>query len=196
MQKQGLEDYGIDSYGPGGTHINTDVEFHVKTEFLSDMDYETFWGLRTTLSQGGVEIVMQADCTEYLGSLNVPMAEGMGIVFSSWDNTDGSEQFELNQSQSEASTCDASSVSIQNFRVMSAGSSDEPKSKFLPFNMYSDQAAVDTMYVKGLDGHCLSTENTKVILGENNRSWIHEYESDESVAAAYKHDYIASSLFV
>jgi hypothetical protein len=92
MQKQGLEDYGIDSYGPGGTHINTDNEFHVKTEFLSDSYQETFWGLRTTLSQASKpDIVMQADCREYLVGLNVPIADGMGIVFSSWDNRDGTE---------------------------------------------------------------------------------------------------------
>jgi len=84
MQDEAMQVHGSNAYGPGGKKIDTDVRFHVKTEFVSTSDYESFWKLRTTLSQNGVDIVMEKDCGDYLVGLNNPIAEGMSIVFSSW----------------------------------------------------------------------------------------------------------------
>jgi len=50
MQEQGWRDYGDYAYMPGGSLIDTNYEFHVKTQFLTKDEYNTFWGLRTTLS--------------------------------------------------------------------------------------------------------------------------------------------------
>ena len=68
--------------------IKTNMPFDVKTEFISTSNYLDFWKLRTRISQGGQEIVMEAPCQDYLKSLNGDIEGGMGFVISSWDNTD------------------------------------------------------------------------------------------------------------
>lgn len=95
MQQQGIEDYGVDAYGPGGRLIDTNNKFHVINEFVSTQSYYTFWKLKTTLKQQGNEIVLENDCRDYLSGLNEVIEGDMGIVFSSWDNTNGIESFEL-----------------------------------------------------------------------------------------------------
>lgn len=95
MQKQGAEKYGAEAYGPSGTIINTQFEFNVFNEFVSTDDYETFWKLRTTLTQDNNEIMMEADCRDYLSGLNDSIEGDMSFIFANWDNTSGSEQFEL-----------------------------------------------------------------------------------------------------
>ena len=39
MRKEGAEKYGEGAYGPGGSRVNTDYPFTVKTEFVSTRDY-------------------------------------------------------------------------------------------------------------------------------------------------------------
>jgi len=52
------------------------------------------------------------------------------------------------------------------------------------------------MYVKGIDYHELSVDSDKVMLGDNNRSWIHRFDPTEPVPQAYFHDYVAGTLSV
>jgi hypothetical protein len=142
MQKQGVRDYGEDAYGPNGSFIDTNAKFHVKNEFVSTTDYQTFWKLRTILSQNGSEIVMEADCRDYLTPLSDPMGGyGMGFVLSSWDNTSVGEDFELDWGQSKQENCDAASNIISNFSVKVNGSTecmpDDPDGcAWLTWNVY------------------------------------------------------------
>jgi hypothetical protein len=66
------------------------MPFTVKTEFISTTDYFSLWKLRTRLIQGPNEIVMEADCQDYLDAFSADIEGGMGFVLSSWDNTDNS----------------------------------------------------------------------------------------------------------
>lgn len=53
------------------------------------------------------------------------------------------------------------------------------------------------MYVKGIDNHELWVEENQVVLGENNRSWIHQMNSATSEQPSpYLHDYVAGTLAV
>jgi len=53
MEVDGQAKYGMNAYGPGGSKIDTNFPFTVKTEILSTGDYSSLWGLKTTLSQSG-----------------------------------------------------------------------------------------------------------------------------------------------
>lgn len=66
MKVQGKEKYGDDAYGPGGDMIDTDMKFNVKMEFISTANYYDLWKLRTRITQGNEEIMLEADCGEYL----------------------------------------------------------------------------------------------------------------------------------
>lgn len=70
MRNQGAAVYGSGAYGPGGSMIDTDFPFHVKNEFISTPDYQKLWKLRTRITQGSDEIVMEADCRDSLVGLN------------------------------------------------------------------------------------------------------------------------------
>lgn len=89
MRDEGIAEYGSSAYGPGGSLINTYAVFHVKTEFLSTLDYQTLWGLRTTISQNGNTITMQKDCRGYIDDLNFDIEGHMSLVFTQWSNEDG-----------------------------------------------------------------------------------------------------------
>lgn len=90
MNVQGVEKYGPDAYGPGGSMVNTSLPFNVKTEFISTSDYQELWALRSTMSQDGNEIVLESSCPEYLASMSAAIEGGMGFVLSAWDNTSDS----------------------------------------------------------------------------------------------------------
>ena len=90
MLKQGERTYGKNAYGPNGTIIKTTDKFTVKTEFISDEDYVDLWRMRTRITQGNNEIVMEAGCIDYLKNLSENIEGEMGFVISSWDNTDSS----------------------------------------------------------------------------------------------------------
>ena len=66
MKVQGKQKYGDYAYGPNGEMINTDQAFNVKTEFVSTANYADLWMLRTRISQNGREMVLEADCRDYL----------------------------------------------------------------------------------------------------------------------------------
>merc|ERR1719469_210292 len=65
------------------------------TQTTNSMLSTSLSALKTTLKQQGNEIVLENDCRDYLSGLNEVIEGDMGIVFSSWDNTNGIESFEL-----------------------------------------------------------------------------------------------------
>ena len=126
MKIDGVEKYGADAYGPDGTLINTRQAFSVKTEFVSDAAYVKLWKLRTTLMQGSNEIMMEADCgDEYFNALTNAIEGDMGLVFSSWDNSAGLEDFDIDGTCSVVGSCDSARTIINNFNVNRYGSNED-----------------------------------------------------------------------
>lgn len=117
----------------------------------------------------------------------------MSIVFSSWDNRDGGEDFELEKGQSKANTCSNAYNLIENFTVNKYGSIEDPKDDTDPnpnpdpnpdpnpepeptpgavveqFWAYTDYYSANgedwPMYVAGLEDMKLEAEGDAVTLG-------------------------------
>ena len=87
MKEDGINNYDQFAYGPNGTLIDTNFEFTVKTEFISDENYTAAFKVRTTLSQGTGELTMQADCANELADLYGALDGTMGLVLSHWDDS-------------------------------------------------------------------------------------------------------------
>ena len=94
MNTDGINKYGKGAYGINGSLIDTTEQFDVMTEFISDTKEEKFWKIRTLLTQGTSstdqkQIVMEADCSEYLESMSDRLnGDDMAFVFSTWESTD------------------------------------------------------------------------------------------------------------
>lgn len=139
MQNQGIEKYGEGAYGPGGSLVDTNSKFNVKNEFVSTTDQSEFWKMRTTLTQGSGEVVLESECPEYLRALNYGIDGGMGIVFANWNNEAGSEDFELDYGQS-AGGCENASTTISNFEVRTSGSTEDKPDDGSPKRVIGDVA--------------------------------------------------------
>jgi len=52
------------------------------------------------------------------------------------------------------------------------------------------------MYVKGLEGQCLTTEDALIKMGQNNRAWVMDSETtgDGSLYLAYYHNYLGGTM--
>ena len=154
MKIDGVAKYGANAYGPSGSLINTNNGFNVKTEFVSDAAYVTLWKLRTTLTQGGNELMMEADCgDDYLNDLTNTIEGEMGFIFSSWDNSAGVADFE--PTCSAAANCDSAKTVVSNFSVSQWGSNedrvDEPVDPVDPIDPVDpvDPPVVDPVLVEG-----------------------------------------------
>ena len=64
IKEDGVAKYGKGAYGVNGSIINTNADFDVKTEFISDPDYISVFKLRTTLTQKTRTMMMEAECDE------------------------------------------------------------------------------------------------------------------------------------
>jgi hypothetical protein len=72
------------AYGPGGSEIDTEQPFHVKTEFHEDNG--VFIGYSQTLTQGVRSIVMASgDCRQYLQHMSSDVTQ-MVFVMSHWES--------------------------------------------------------------------------------------------------------------
>ena len=141
MKMDGVEKYGEGAYGPGGSLIDSTQRFNVWTEFVADADYTSLWKLRTTVSQDGNEIVMEADCGDYLKSFDNIIEGEMGFVFSSWDNSAGKEDFECEGMCPEPSaTCDGAVNTINNFKVFQWNSNENREGDDEPERIIGDVA--------------------------------------------------------
>ena len=128
MRKQGAEKYGADAFGKNGTMVDTRSWFQVQTDFVTENDYSEVWKVRTTIRQGEEtnDIVMEAECKEYLEPLNGDLYGQMAIVFSNWDNTDGRSDFEQDAGQV-TSGCDDAKWSVYGLEVWTYGQTEEQK---------------------------------------------------------------------
>lgn len=91
MNKEGKAKYGDHAYGPNGDKIDTNRAFKVKTEFVTTENYADLWMLRTTLSQDASQLASITICEGYLDAFDWDLTVGMALVFSSWDNRDGTD---------------------------------------------------------------------------------------------------------
>lgn len=172
VRENGKATYGADAFGPGGTMVDTTLPFHVKNEFVSTTDYQTLWKLRTRISQGGSEMVMEADCRDYLQGLSINIEGGMGIAIANYANLDFSEDFEDDFGQTPEPDCDTAISMIANLQVHQMYYTEdmpdpepptpEPPAPepaaFEQFIGYTDYyGGYIWMYVKGLDGRSLTT---------------------------------------
>ena len=219
MKVDGVDKYGGDAYGPGGLLIDTDAKFNIKTEFISDRSYVELWGLRTRITQGDNEMVLEADCSGYLEALSNNIEGGMGLAFSSWDNRDYERaDFECEGMCPEpAPTCNNAMNQISNIRVEQWGYNEdrpdpnpEPNpdptpdptpdpepvpADFQPFIGDTDYWGADyEFYVKGLDGRRLSTSGREITMGDNNRAFVVDYPYDDRVYWSYWHNYLGGTV--
>ena len=179
MKTDGIAKYGAGAYGPGGSLINTNNGFMVKTEFVSDADYVTLWALRTTLTQGGNEIMMEADCgDDYLNALTNTIEGEMGFIFSSWDNSAGTADFETTCSA--AANCDSARTVVSNFAVTSYYSNeDRPVEPVDPVNPVDPVDPVDVLVEGGV------ADNVSMC-AEGCTSCIETWMSDAPETISYK----------
>jgi len=217
MQHEAIQSSHHDCYGPGGSKIDTNKQFHVKNEYVSTTDYANFWKLRTIISQEDRQIVMEKDCREYLVGLQAPISGEMSIVFSSWDNLNGGEDFEIDNGQSKATTCGDSVHVIQNFTVNTMSSTEDPKddtdpnpnpnpdpspepepqpeSVLVEFDAYTDYYGGDwKMFATGLKDMKLEGSGDMVTMGYNNRAWVLDYPNETTTYWSYWHDYLGGTF--
>jgi len=88
MLQEGAEKYGIDSYGLGGSIIDTNYPFRVESQLLSTNSYQELYGVKTVLSQNGRTMELQTDCWDYVSPLSQMIEAGAHIRFSMFENTD------------------------------------------------------------------------------------------------------------
>ena len=224
MREQGKEEYGEDAYGPGGSIIDTNEKFTVKTEFISTANYIDLWMLRTRIYQGSNEIVLEADCRDYLNELNQDIEGNMSYVFSAWDNRDGSgADFECDGACPEpAASCDGALSAISDIKFYQWGynwdptdeddqsdddsdeddeseeeseeSEDEEPVDFEEFTGSIDEYGDWQFHVKGLQGSKLETDGDTIFMYENNKAFVLDYPFDESVFWSYWHPYLGGSV--
>jgi hypothetical protein len=107
--------------------IDTREPFRVRTEFISRNDTTELYMIRTRLTQGFNEMLLETDCEDYLSSMSAVLQGQTGVVLSAWDNRDGRE---LDLSLSEtceqpASTCDGAVNAISDVKVYTSGYNEE-----------------------------------------------------------------------
>ena len=70
------------AYGPGADFaINTNQEYHIKTEFLTTTDGEQLASYVTTLTQGSNTVVLENDCDD-LAMMTEAITENMSPMLT------------------------------------------------------------------------------------------------------------------
>ena len=136
VAKEGVAKYGAGAYGRGGSLIDTNSEFTVKTEFVTKNSYADLWKVRTRLTQGSNTMEIDADCSDYISSMSKALEGDMALTFSTWRSAgrDASlANFEdAAQCPQPEATCDAATTTIKNIKVTSQGFDEEPEPKEIP----------------------------------------------------------------
>ena len=95
MKTQGVATYGEGAYGPGGSLIDTNSAFTVRTELISKNDYVDLWKIRSRLTQGANEMVMESDCTDYITTMSDIIDGSMSLILSTWDGRGKAEMLDF-----------------------------------------------------------------------------------------------------
>lgn len=221
MKYNGKAQYGENAYKPGGSLIDTNKAFNVWTEFVSTTDYTTFWKLRTTLTQEGRTLTMEADCGSYLDALNIPIEGNMGFSLSSWDNTDMAEDVDCdNLCPTPAATCDNAMNIVSNFSVNTWGSTENPDTdpnppepeppapepepeppapEPTPTPTWHEfwgtaQDAQTSLWVMGVGSDTITAANDEITVGGNNRAFVFATPDESSETNAFMWDLLGGSL--
>ena len=210
MTVEGRAKYGDDAYGRDGSLIDTNQPFSVESAFISTRDYQTLWKMRTTLTQNGREIMMEAECQDYLPDMSVTIEGKMGLAVSTWDNRDG--RIDVGECKGTCPTpsdsCDNSSWTLENFHIKQWGftedipeeeeseeESEDEDNSAVSHQLIGNVDGDDIMfYVKGLDGQRLETEGFAMTMGENNRAFVRDMDFHDDANWAYWGDYLGGSV--
>lgn len=124
LREFGSANYGSDSWGPGGSIIDTTEWFYIRTEFVTKDSYSSLYKVRTKLHQNGREIDMEAECEDYLDPLTHDLNARMGLAISNWDNSDGRADFNFDDAPNPSGTCDGAWL-FSTLDVITWGSNEE-----------------------------------------------------------------------
>lgn len=198
MAVEGKAKYGVGSYGTGGNLIDTDREFTVRTELVSKNDFEDIWKVRTRLTQGSDEMMLEADCTDYIASLSALLEGKMTLTASTWSDIGGSiANFEDSIfCKKDLASCDAAVSSISDIKIYEDANNEEPmdESNVKPLIGDSDyRTAGFEFFANGIEDKFIETIDRGLYIGENNRAFILEAD-DESVESVYLHPYLGGTV--
>lgn len=57
----------------------------MRIELVSKNDYQNIWKIRSRLTQGAKEMVLESDCTDYIASMTDIIDGQMSLTMSTWD---------------------------------------------------------------------------------------------------------------
>lgn len=186
MAVEGVAKYGAGAYGPNGSKINTNFPFTVKTELVATANTANFWKLRTTLTQSGREIKLDADCRDDSYTMDYDLGGGvMDVAFSTWDNLSGADiTFPLSDTCSAAASCSATTGKFADVTILTVGSNEDPPlpppAEYQPWDVTID-GGLQTTYLKGIPDRPLTTSGNSATIGHNNRAFVLSVEDDSSV---------------
>ena len=160
--------------------------------------------MRSRLTQGSNEMVVEADCTDYIGSMSESLEGSMSLTFSTWRSADRESHladFEDEATCPKASdTCDGAAV-FNKITVQSVGFDEEPappepipEVEFYNITADSDMHGADFKFVlNGIGGQDLETDDRTLRISENNRAFLLDKQEDTPFWA-YKHNYLGGSV--
>ena len=204
IAKDGEAKYGENAYGQGGSLIDTNERFTVKTEFVTRDGYMELWKVRSRLTQGANEMVVEAECFDYIGTMGPRLEGAMSLTFSTWRSAgrDASlADFEDKATCPKPSdSCDGAAV-FSKITVQSVGFDEEPapaepipEVEFKNITADSDMHGADfNFFLNGIGGQNLETEDRTLKISENNRAFLLDKQEDTPFWA-YKHNYLGGSV--
>ena len=199
MAVEGVAKYGAGAYGPSGSKINTNFPFTVKTELVATANTANFWKLRTTLTQSGREIKLDADCRSDSYTMDYDLGGGvMDVAFSTWGNLSGADiTFPLSDTCSAPASCSGTTGRFADVTILTVGSNEDPPlpppAEYQPWDVTID-GGLQTTYLKGIPDRPLTTSGSSATIGHNNRAFVLSVDDDSSVLNTLRQDLYGGKL--
>lgn len=112
------------AYGPGANFaINTNQEYHIKTEFLTTTDGEQLASYVTTLTQGSSTVVLENDCDD-LAKMTEAITENMTPVLTV-SKSNGLGKNGLCGASIDTDACVDPTSTYKNFKITTAAGGDD-----------------------------------------------------------------------